>query len=134
MLANSQRISLIQLFSEEYVGAASPPARHITLSFYCSIIPHSSRGAFDLFTMYKSETTTSETWMKPPIERDLKINGTRLDKIEDKWQNAKRRSHERTGENAKDEDVEINGISRVLAFIVNTYGKTFEKWNNKRRE
>ena len=68
--------------------------------------------------------------MKPPIERDLKINGTRLDKIEDKWQNAKRRSHERTGENAKDEDVEINGISRVFALGHNTYGKTFERRNN----
>ena len=32
------------------LGAGAP--RHTTLSFYCSIIPHSSRGAFDLFTMY----------------------------------------------------------------------------------
>ena len=42
--------------------------------------------------------------MKPPIERDLKINGTSVDEIEDKWQNAKWRIHERTGEYARDED------------------------------
>ena len=47
-------------------ACVGPAAQHTTLSFYCSIIPSTSRGAFDLFTMYKSETTISKTILKPP--------------------------------------------------------------------